>query len=241
MRRVIVAIATRSIQRGPVWGRHLSANTTGRPVTIGETMSDNYPRYTVRRFLQYLHDRERCAGTSRIAQIFCPEVDRKAGLELEAIIDLRFNGGGVTPQSFRVLRAEVIASGLDMDTVDGMTLAEFVERVRSSVSSQSDGKTQTPKEEPSKVKPSKLKPCHQLAYSQYVQVIKDRPELATATEQQVYNYYKEYLYDRQEDGELPIFSSWSKYVRTARNAMGESKNTPRSGREGRSIIRQRDM
>jgi hypothetical protein len=51
-----------------------------------------------------------------------------------------------------------------------------------------------------------------------------------ATDKQAWNWL------RKEDGDVPAFLTWARYLRQARKALGENKNTPRAGRAGRSIV-----
>ncbi len=79
----------------------------------------------------------------------------------------------------------------------------------------------------------KLAPSRAKAMSQYLDALSKCPTLEGETDQTVYTWLKEH-----SDGDaLQSFAVWSRYVREARRAAGTSKNTPRSGRKGRSIVR----
>lgn len=80
-----------------------------------------------------------------------------------------------------------------------------------------------------------LVPSRQKAYGQYLDAVRRKPELANATDREVYDAVKEQL----ESGEsLPIFGTWSRYLRDARSFHDANKHEPRTGREhGKSIVR----
>lgn len=58
------------------------------------------------------------------------------------------------------------------------------------------------------------------------------------TDPEAYAWLKENGLDEYE---LPIFKTWCRYVGAARNALGKNKNTPRTGRTGRSIRNADDL
>ncbi len=46
----------------------------------------------------------------------------------------------------------------------------------------------------------------------------------------------EWLQENTEEGELPTFGNWSRYLREVREVRGESKNSSRAGRTSRNVI-----
>jgi hypothetical protein len=79
-----------------------------------------------------------------------------------------------------------------------------------------------------------LPPSRQKAYGQYLDAVRQNPELANATDRAVYDAVKE----RLDAGEsLPTLETWSKYLRAARTYHAANKYQPRAGRErGKSIV-----
>jgi hypothetical protein len=77
-----------------------------------------------------------------------------------------------------------------------------------------------------------LKPCVAKAYSQYKKAMEEKPELKT--DREAYDWYEENL---EDDEKLPSFTTWTKYLRTARNAFDAQKNKRGLGVETRSIVR----
>jgi hypothetical protein len=79
-----------------------------------------------------------------------------------------------------------------------------------------------------------LPPARAKAYSQFRWAIDSNPEFGTkTTDREAYDWLEEYL----EKDELPTFETWSRYLRQARNRLGQLKNRPRRGRTGRSVAR----
>lgn len=78
-------------------------------------------------------------------------------------------------------------------------------------------------------------PSRRRAYGQYLDAIRRNPELANATDRDVYNAVKEQL----DTGErLPTFATWSKYVRECRTYHDTNKNGSRASREhSKSVVR----
>ena len=66
-------------------------------------------------------------------------------------------------------------------------------------------------------------------------------QLENPTDQEAYNWIKDQLKGEGVDHKLLRFGTWSRYLRDARNYLGTSKNTPRSGRTGRSIVSEKDI
>jgi hypothetical protein len=78
------------------------------------------------------------------------------------------------------------------------------------------------------------------AYGQYRDALRRNPDFGDEpTEEAVYNWVKEHW--DPNDGKLPKFTTWSRYLREARAAVGEQKNKPRGGRPaGKSVVRRGD-
>jgi hypothetical protein len=57
------------------------------------------------------------------------------------------------------------------------------------------------------------------------------------TDKEAYAWIKEKC---ELEAALPPFKSWSRYLRIARRFFGEQKNSPRRGRNGRSIVMAHD-
>lgn len=78
-----------------------------------------------------------------------------------------------------------------------------------------------------------LPPSRRKALSQYRDALSRCSTLNGAPDREVYEWLQEHW-----DGDpLLTFATWSRYLREARNATGTSKNAPRAGRDGRSIVR----
>jgi hypothetical protein len=77
--------------------------------------------------------------------------------------------------------------------------------------------------------PSELPLSCERAYRQFQRVISLWGEM---TDKQAYDWLKE---QDKETEELPDFDTWARYLRKARRHYGTQKNTPRAGRNGRSI------
>lgn len=80
-----------------------------------------------------------------------------------------------------------------------------------------------------------LSPSRAKAYGQYLHAVGRNPELANATDREVYNAVKEQL----DSGEtLPTYATWTKYVRDARAHHDANKHRSRAGRpHGKSVVR----
>jgi hypothetical protein len=81
---------------------------------------------------------------------------------------------------------------------------------------------------------AKLSPSRQKAYGQFLRAVVASAHLNEATDREVYAWVADHLDDNEP---LPEFSNWSRYLREARAAYGDSKNKHRAGRSGRSIVR----
>lgn len=60
-----------------------------------------------------------------------------------------------------------------------------------------------------------------LAWGQYNMALRNWPDLACATDAEVYRYFKEHL--KEQDDHLPAMDSWTKYVSDARRHLGQQK------------------
>lgn len=76
-------------------------------------------------------------------------------------------------------------------------------------------------------------PAIEKAYQSYQYAIEKNPDFAGKKDKEVYTWLKNNGID---DYTLPAFETWQRYVREGRKHYGTSKNTPRAGRTGRSII-----
>jgi hypothetical protein len=54
------------------------------------------------------------------------------------------------------------------------------------------------------------------------------------TDQQAYGWFKE---NAPDEYNMPVFETWRRYVRAGRKHYGTQKNSPRSGRTGRSVVK----
>lgn len=86
-----------------------------------------------------------------------------------------------------------------------------------------------------------LQRTEQLAYAQWAYAIE---KIGECTDKDAYEWLKENLQDSPcEDlaaSSLATFESWSRYLRTARKQTGQTKNSPRAGREHGGSIRKPD-
>jgi hypothetical protein len=78
----------------------------------------------------------------------------------------------------------------------------------------------------------KLRPCDERAYAQYRFAIEQ--EASLNSDKDVYDWLQK-CKSINED-ELPIYANWSRYLRKARKAKGEGKNTPRRGNPTKSVV-----
>jgi hypothetical protein len=76
-------------------------------------------------------------------------------------------------------------------------------------------------------------PAIEKAYQSYQYAIEKNPDFAGKKDKEVHTWLKNNGID---DYTLPAFETWQRYVRKGRKHYGTSKNTPRAGRTGRSII-----
>ena len=82
-----------------------------------------------------------------------------------------------------------------------------------------------------------LAPSRQKALGQYLDAVRKFPQLDGASDREVYNWVV-----KHSDGDrLPNFDTWWRYLRQARRATGRNKNSSRSGRAGRSIVRRNQI
>jgi hypothetical protein len=81
---------------------------------------------------------------------------------------------------------------------------------------------------------SHLSPSREKAFREYLDAVSKNPtQLNGATDHEVYDW----LVDHAEGERLPIFGTWSRYVREAREHYKAQKNTARIGRvTGKSVV-----
>ncbi|MFO0847320.1 MAG: hypothetical protein U0871_02000 [Gemmataceae bacterium] len=96
------------------------------------------------------------------------------------------------------------------------------------------GETGAPQEPPDEVirqakrdRFDRLAPSRKKAWGEYCDARRISPELAEATDEQVYKWL-----DDQGEAELPQIKSWIRYVSECRSALGLQKTAPRGGRAG---------
>ena len=78
-----------------------------------------------------------------------------------------------------------------------------------------------------------LAPAIETAYQSCQDAIRKNPDFAGKKDKEVYTWLKD---NGVDDYTLPAFETWQRYVREGRKHYDTSKNTPRAGRTGRSII-----
>jgi hypothetical protein len=81
-----------------------------------------------------------------------------------------------------------------------------------------------------------LKPIYEKAYQSYCMAIDKNPDLTDKQDKDIYDWLNREHDEVLPDYELPAFETWQRYLREGRKHYGTSKNTPRAGRTGRSII-----
>ena len=87
-----------------------------------------------------------------------------------------------------------------------------------------------------------LRPCEEAAYWSYRHAVDNAPFPKKATDREIHSWLIEKGPDAYSDPNIPSFTAWSRYLRTARRYYGCPKNTPRAGRSpGRSIVRPGDI
>jgi hypothetical protein len=81
-----------------------------------------------------------------------------------------------------------------------------------------------------------LPPSREKAYRQYLDAVAKNPtQLNDETDRKVYDWLEEHA----EGEALPVFGTWSKYLREARKHYQTNKHTARHGREtGKTVVRQ---
>jgi hypothetical protein len=86
---------------------------------------------------------------------------------------------------------------------------------------------------------TKIPPCQQKAYGQWLDAIRRGPFSKEDLDREVYGWVRD---DLEEGESLPNYATWSRYVREVRKRLGESKYTPRAGRNaGRNVVRRRQL
>lgn len=93
------------------------------------------------------------------------------------------------------------------------------------------------------VRERRERPCDLRALAQYERALEIRPDLAAgnAKLEDVYEVVRTKVHDRAEDGRLPDFQTWRRYVNRARHDPAAPKRTPRAGREGRNVVRREGL
>lgn len=88
----------------------------------------------------------------------------------------------------------------------------------------------------------RLRSCERDAYASYVYALTRQPELADQSDRATYEWLREHGIEgvpELEEYQLPPVGTWTRYLRTARAARGEQKNSPRAGRAaGASVATQ---
>jgi hypothetical protein len=79
-----------------------------------------------------------------------------------------------------------------------------------------------------------LTKAQRVAYHSYEYATSEKPTLAEAKDDDVYDWLKENAFPEYE---LPSRETWKRYVRHGRKADNKQKNIPRTGRTGRSIVK----
>ncbi len=123
------------------------------------------------------------------------------------------------------------------DILKEIGVRKDISNARPTKSSRVKEKNQTDSNEDDKY--SGLKRCCRIAHAQYEIAIKKKSSLNT--DRQVYDW----INNNKDDDELyllPRFDTWVRYLREARNHLGESKYSPRSGRDtSGSIVRPEEI
>ncbi len=81
-----------------------------------------------------------------------------------------------------------------------------------------------------------LKPIYEKAYQSYCMAIDKNPDFTDKQDKDIYDWLNREHDEVLPDYELPAFETWQRYLREGRKHYSTSKNTPRAGRTGRSII-----
>jgi hypothetical protein len=89
----------------------------------------------------------------------------------------------------------------------------------------------------------KLRPCDKRSLAQYDRALEIQPDLVTqgAGMKAVYDVVKKRVHDATEDGRLPAFATWRRYVNRARHDPAAPKRSSRGGRDGRSVVRREEL
>jgi len=82
--------------------------------------------------------------------------------------------------------------------------------------------------------PARLPTAWDRAYQSYRMTTEEDPSLET--DKEVYHYIRKNGCNLYEDGDLPEFETWARYVRRARRVRGEQKHHPRAGRDHSNCI-----
>jgi hypothetical protein len=164
---------------------------------------------------------------------------------LEAYVNAEF--GPMDYQNLCRLRGRICTTrNCGTSVADALTLAEAanalacpggVARTSTTPPNQSNGGSGATNETDELDPFDRLAPSRRIAWGQYQDALRRNPEFGeNPKDRDVYTWLAEH-----DEAELPEFSTWSKYVRAARGAKGAQKNTPRAGREGRSVAKPGDL
>ncbi|MCG3179635.1 MAG: hypothetical protein BIFFINMI_01976 [Phycisphaerae bacterium] len=83
-----------------------------------------------------------------------------------------------------------------------------------------------------------LEPAERKAYQQYAYAV-EQSAMPITKDREAYDWLAAHL---DSGDKLPAYETWTRYLRSARKALGEQKNKPRRGRQaGRSVVRDRDI
>lgn len=106
-----------------------------------------------------------------------------------------------------------------------------------------EGASQAPPTPPAAPGDRRVRPCDLRALAQYDRALELRPDLAAgnARMEDVYEVVRNEVHDGAEEGRLPDFKSWRRFVNRARHDPTAPKRSPRAGREGRNVVRRDDL
>jgi hypothetical protein len=89
----------------------------------------------------------------------------------------------------------------------------------------------------------KPRPCARRALAQHARALELHPELAARRVRlkDIYKIVRNEVHDKDEDGPLPLFQTWRRYLSQARRDPAAPQRSPRAGREGRSVARRGEL
>lgn len=94
-----------------------------------------------------------------------------------------------------------------------------------------------PLEKPQKITDDGLTRSQRLAYQSCQYAINQNPNLAEASDNDVYNWLKDNGFSEDDSHKLPSRETWKRYVRHGRKADNKQKSIPRTGRNRCSIVK----